>query len=96
MKFMKRALVEWSFHTTFMKRAFGEFHKCHMKLPRVILGSIAFKMDIISIRKHTVQTDVDNDVRCTRQSVHVWACDFYDTALSADSNMTLTFSPLSV
>ena len=30
---------------------------------------IAFKINIISIRKHNVDTDVVNDVTCTRQSV---------------------------
>ena len=30
---------------------------------------IAFKMNIISARKRTVDTDVVNDVTCTRQSV---------------------------
>ena len=26
-----RVLHEWSFHKKFMKRAFGEFHKFHIK-----------------------------------------------------------------
>ena len=28
--------------------------------------------------------------------LHVWSDDFYDMALSTDSNMTLTFFPLNV
>ena len=28
---IQRVLLEWSFNTKFMKRAFGEFHKFHIK-----------------------------------------------------------------
>ena len=31
----KQNLHSWSFHMKFMKRAFGEFNKFHMKWPRV-------------------------------------------------------------
>ena len=35
---------------------------------------IAFKTNLISVRKQTVDTDVANDVMCTRQSVlHMWS-----------------------
>ena len=58
---------------------------------------IAVKMNIISMRKHIVDTDVANDVTCTRQNVTTRVSyDFYGTTLSIDSKMTLTFFPLSV
>ena len=47
---------------------------------------IAFKMNIISKRKHIVDIDVVNDVKCKCQSVItcVWSFDFYDTMLSTE------------
>ena len=58
---------------------------------------IAFKISFISISKCIVDTDVVNDVTCTRQSVITRVViRFYDATLSTDSNMTLTFLPLSV
>ena len=60
----------------FMKRAFGEFNKFHMKWPSVRfclsydplnLDFIAFKRKNISIRKRMVDTDVVNDVTYARQ-----------------------------
>ena len=48
---------------------------------------IAFKTNIISLRKRFVDMDVVNDVTCTRQSVItrvVIVYDFYDTTLSTD------------
>ena len=65
MKFMKR-------------RAFGEFDKFHKMTTRVRFclscdslkwDFIAFKLNIISIRKGIVDTDIVNDVTFTRQSV---------------------------
>ena len=60
----------------FMKRAPSEFHKFHMKSPRVKdsvyhmkWDLIAYKINIISARKHVVDTDVVNDVTSSRQSV---------------------------
>ena len=42
-------------------------------------------------------TDVVNDVTYNaKMLLRVWSYDFYDMTLSTDSNMTLTFFPLSV
>ena len=57
-------LHSWSFHMEFMKGAFGEFHKFHIKWPRVFdsiyhvtlkMDFTAFKINIISI-KNTLLT----------------------------------------
>ena len=48
-------------------------------------------MDIISIRKRVVDTDVVNDVTCTLQvSLHVWSYDFYDMTLSTPCDKTVS------
>ena len=61
-----------------MKRAFGEFHKLHITTSvRFCLSYdplnwdfIAFKLNIISLRKRIFDMDfVNNDVTCTRKSV---------------------------
>ena len=71
-------LHKWSSHMKFMKRAFGEFHEFHTKWPQVYdsvshmtlqMRFIAFRMNIISIGKHIVDTDIAIDVTYTRQSV---------------------------
>ena len=62
-------------------------------------GFVIFKINNISIREWIVDTDVVNDVTCTVRAkvlLYVWSYDFYDMTLSTDSNMTFTFSILSV
>ena len=79
----------------FMKQALGDFHKLNMidpefKILFIILllkwDFIAFKTNIISMRKGIVNTDDVNDVICTRQ--YVFKCVvirvFYDTTLSTE------------
>ena len=49
------------------------------------LDFIAFKIDIISIQKRIIDTDVVNDVTCMRQSViTVVIIRFYDMTLSTE------------
>ena len=47
---------------------------------------MAFNMNIILVRKHIVDTDVVNEVTCSRKKMllHVWSYDFYDTTLSTE------------
>ena len=59
----------------FMKGAFSNFHEMTMSV-RFCLSYdplkwdfITFKKNIISIRKCVVDTDIVNDVMCSRQSV---------------------------
>ena len=62
-----------------VKRAFGELHKFSYEMTKSVSfclsydplskDFIAFKMNIISIRKRIVDTDIVNDVTCTCQSV---------------------------
>ena len=78
-----------------MKRAFGEFHKFLYKMTTNVSFCltydplkwlfITFKMNIILIRKRIVDTDVVNDIMCTRQSVITPVVkQFYDTTLSIE------------
>ena len=63
----------------FMKTAFGEFHKFHMKECKILFiilsydplkwDFITFKTNIISARKHIIDMDIVNDVTITSQSV---------------------------
>ena len=58
----------------FIKRAFGEFHKFHMKRFRLSFDPlkwdfIAFKMNNVSKRKRIVDMDVADDVMCSCQCV---------------------------
>ena len=56
-----------------------------------------FHNDHYLTRKRIVDTDVVNDVTATRKSVITRVViRFLDTTLSTDSNMMLTFFPLSV
>ena len=49
------------------------------------MGFIAFKMNIISLRKRIVDIEVVNDVTCTRQSVIVRVViRFYDMTLATE------------
>ena len=63
-----RILHEWAFHMKIIKRAFGEFHKFHMKqfclsYDPLKWDFIAFGMNIISIRKYIADADVVNDAQ---------------------------------
>ena len=45
---------------------------------------MAFKMNIISIRKHIVDMDVVNDVTRAKVLLHVWSYNFYDMTFVAE------------
>ena len=59
----QRILHEWSFQMKFIKQAFGEFHKF------LNWDLITFKINNLSIRKHTADMDVVNDITHLCQSV---------------------------
>ena len=74
-----------------MKRAFGEWNDHECKILFIIRlfnwDFIAFKMNIISMRKRIVDTGVVNDVTYTvraKMLLHVWSYDFYDMTLSTE------------
>ena len=75
----------------FMKRAFGEFHKFHMKWPRVLSYDslkwyfMAFTVNIISIR-NALLTRMFWMTLPLRAKVllHMWSYDFYDMTLSTE------------
>ena len=63
----------------FMKPAFVSYEPSKWEF-------IAFKANIISIRKRIVDTEVVNDVTSTHHLLlHMWSYNFYDTMLSADN-----------
>ena len=79
----------------FMKLAFGEFYNFFYEMIRNVRlclsycslkwDSIAFKVNVISTRKHIVDMDVFNDVTCAHQVLlYVWSYEFYDTILSTE------------
>ena len=74
---IQKILHEWSFHMKFTKQAFGDFHFHEMttnirfclSYDSLKLDFIAFKINIISSRKHIVDINVVNDVTFSRKSV---------------------------
>ena len=87
------SLHEWSFHMKFMKRAFGEFHKFHMKRPRVKDSVYHMTLETGFYRlqnkhkfnvKNALLTRTLTLRMCAKVLLHVWAYDFYDMTLSTE------------
>ena len=74
---IQRILHAWSFHMKFMKRAFGEFHKFHIKKAKSVRFCLSYDplnyiltpmLNYFSRRKRVVDMNVVIDVTYMRQS----------------------------
>ena len=64
-----RVVISYEIYETSLRRILKKSVRFCLSYDPLKWNFIAFKMNIISIRKRVVDTDVVNDITCTRQSV---------------------------